>query len=198
MNCANKFEIADNCKLTCDNCDNPTASPTTCGDLKVSGVTFTYEKYTKTSAGTIKKKKTGKKCRHLAEENKITIRKNCADEIIRDYCKLTCDNCGDDSAAPSISVSAAPSISVSASPTSALGVAPATDPPTTSCVDLNEANFSYKKYNDTLIFKTEKTGMKCKSLAQENDITIKMNCANKFEIADNCKLTCDNCDNPTA
>ena len=50
----------------------------------------------------------------LAKENDIIIKKNCADEIIGDYCKLTCDNCGDDSAAPSISVSAAPSISVTA------------------------------------------------------------------------------------
>ena len=111
-NCADEINIADYCKLTCDNCDNPTASPTTCGDLKVSGVKFTYKRYT--SAGTYKKDKTGKKCRHLAEEKDITIKKNCADEIIGDYCKLTCDNCGDDSAAPSISVSAAPSISVTA------------------------------------------------------------------------------------
>jgi len=104
MNCADKIEIADDCKLTCDNCDNPTASPTTCGDLKESGVTFAYNIYT--SAGTIKKKKTGRKCKSLAQEKEITIEKNCADEIIRDYCKLTCDNCGDDSAAPSISVTA--------------------------------------------------------------------------------------------
>jgi len=64
--------------------------------------------------------------------------------------------------------------------TSLPGVAP-------NCVDSTEAIFSYKKYNDKLIFKTEKTDRKCKSLEQENDITIKMNCANKFEIADNCK-----------
>ena len=101
-NCADEnlitegYNMANYCKLTCDNCDNPTASPTTCGDLKVSGVKFTYKRYT--SAGIYKKDKKRKKCKHLAEEKDITIKKNCADEInIADYCKLTCDNCGDDS-----------------------------------------------------------------------------------------------------
>merc|ERR1712160_176281 len=38
----------------------------------------------------------GRKCQALAEEKKGDIEKNCAAENIRDYCKLTCHNCGDD------------------------------------------------------------------------------------------------------
>merc|ERR1712160_151886 len=38
----------------------------------------------------------GRKCQALAEEKKGDIEKNCAAENIRDYCKLTCRNCGDD------------------------------------------------------------------------------------------------------
>ena len=136
-NCADNIKIADDCKLTCENCDNPAASPTTCGDLKVRGVRFAYNTYK--SAGTIKKKKTGKKCKHLAKEKKITIENNCADEIIHDYCKLTCDNCGDDSAAPSISVSAAPSISVSAAPSISVTA--------TDCFDIDGKRFLTTQHN---------------------------------------------------
>merc|ERR1711957_1160975 len=81
---------------------------TSCVDLNEAY--FSYKKYN--DALIFKIEKTDRKCKSLAKENDITIIKNCADKIIRDYCKLTCDNCGDDSAAPSISVSASPSISV--------------------------------------------------------------------------------------
>ena len=163
-NCADEINIADYCKLTCDNCDNPTASPTTCGDLKVSGVKFTYKRYT--SAGTYKKDKTGKKCRHLAEEKDITIKKNCADEIIGDYCKLTCDNCGDDSAAPSISVSAAPSISVTA----------------TDCFDIDDKRFlnhSSGKEKGCKWLRNKNTADKILTLCEDSDVK-------KF-----CKMTCN-------
>ena len=83
---------------------NPTVSPTTCVDLKESGEKFTYKRYT--SAGIYRKDKTGKKCKHPAGENESTIKKNCKNEpqLIGEYCKVTYDNCDDDSAAPSISL----------------------------------------------------------------------------------------------
>ena len=109
------------CPVLCDNCvstspsatsnapsTNPTVSPITCVGLKESGVKFPYTRYT--SADINKKEKTGKKCKHLADENEFTIKNNCANVImdsglcVADYCKVTCDNCDDDSAVPSISV----------------------------------------------------------------------------------------------
>merc|ERR1712238_346966 len=96
------------CKLTCDNCDNPTGSSTNCVDLKQSGVKFDYTRF-KSDGVTVKKEKTGKKCRNLAKESEANIEESCDNDMVNEgltvanYCKATCDNCGDDSAAPSIS-----------------------------------------------------------------------------------------------
>ena len=97
------------CKLTCVNCDNPTGLPTTCVDLKQRGVKFDYTIF-KSDGVTVKKEKTGKKCRNLAKESGANIEECCVNDMVNEgltvanYCKATCDNCGDDSAAPSISV----------------------------------------------------------------------------------------------
>merc|ERR1712238_305776 len=173
-----------NCKKTCDSCvvpsllpsavpsllpsavpsslpSVPTASPTTCGDLNLA--TFTIKKYN--DAGTFKSEKEGRKCKKLAEKNDITIQNNCAaNTIIANDCKLTCDNCDNPTASP------------------------------TTCGDLNLATFTIKKYNDAGTFKSELEGRKCQNLAEKNDITIQNNCAANTIIANDCKLTCDNCD----
>merc|ERR1712161_55978 len=104
--------VANYCKATCDNCGDdsadPTISPTTCVDLKQSGVKFDYTRF-KSDGVTVKKEKTGKKCRHLAKESEANIEESCDNDMVNEgltvanYCKATCDNCGDDSAAPSIS-----------------------------------------------------------------------------------------------
>merc|ERR1712238_290678 len=100
--------------------------------------------------------KEGRKCQNLARKNDITIQNNCAaNTIIANDCKVTCDNC---------------------------------------CDDLNLATFTIKKYNDAGTFKSEKEGRKCQNLAERNDITIQNNCAANTIIANDCKLTCDNCD----
>merc|ERR1712238_272913 len=97
------------CKLTCDNCVNPTGSPTTCVDLKQSEIKFDYTRF-KSDGVTVKKEKTGKKCRNLAKESGANIEESCDNDMVNEgltvanYCKATCDNCGDDSAASSISV----------------------------------------------------------------------------------------------
>jgi len=85
------------------------SSPTTCVDLKQSGVKFDYTRF-KSDGVTVKKEKTGKKCRHLAKESGANIEESCDNDMVNEgltvanYCKATCDNCGDDSAASSISV----------------------------------------------------------------------------------------------
>ena len=108
------------------------------------------------------------KCRNLAKENDIIIKKNCADEIIGDYCKLTCDNCGDDSAAPSISVSAAPSISVTAP----------------GCFD-----------NDNIRFDVNHSSKKHKGCIwlRNHPAEIAEKCVDSDAYL-NCKNTCDSCD----
>merc|ERR1712238_476548 len=105
--------VANYCKATCDNCGDdsadPTISPTTCVDLKQSGVKFDYTRF-KSDGVTVKKEKTGKKCRNLAKESGANIEESCDNDMVNEgltvanYCKATCDNCGDDSAASSISV----------------------------------------------------------------------------------------------
>ena len=110
------------CPVLCDSCvsaspsatsnapsTNPTISPTTCVDLKQSGVKFDYTRF-KSDGVTVKKEKTGKKCRNLAKESGANIEESCDNDMVNEgltvanYCKATCDNCGDDSAASSISV----------------------------------------------------------------------------------------------
>merc|ERR1712238_611426 len=84
------------------------SSPTTCVDLKQSGVKFDYTRF-KSDGVTVKKEKTGKKCRHLAKESGANIEESCDNDMVNEgltvanYCKATCDNCGDDSADPTIS-----------------------------------------------------------------------------------------------
>ena len=82
-------QIKAMCSSLCDNCvsaspsvlsntpsTNPTVSPTTGVDLKSNGNTFDYTRL-KSDGLTVKKEKTGKKCKHLADESAANIKKSC-------------------------------------------------------------------------------------------------------------------------
>ena len=94
-------------KLSTSNSLGISDSPTTCVDLN-TGYKFDYTRLTSDGL-TEKEERTNRECKHLADENAATIKERCTDDnmigsIVFNYCKATCDNCGDDSAAPSISI----------------------------------------------------------------------------------------------
>merc|ERR1712161_118840 len=86
-------------KLSTSNSLGISDLPTTCVDLN-TGYKFDYTRLTSDGL-TEKNEKTNRKCRHLADENAATIKERCTDDnkigsIVFNYCKATCDNCGDD------------------------------------------------------------------------------------------------------
>merc|ERR1712161_151540 len=86
-------------KLSTSNSLGISDLPTTCVDLN-TGYEFDYTRLTSDGL-TEKNEKTNRKCRHLADENAATIKERCTDDnkigsIVFNYCKATCDNCGDD------------------------------------------------------------------------------------------------------
>merc|ERR1712238_410482 len=86
-------------KLSTSNSLGISDLPTTCVDLN-TGYKFDYTRLTSDGL-TEKNEKTNRKCKHLADENAATIKERCTDDnkigsIVFNYCKATCDNCGDD------------------------------------------------------------------------------------------------------
>merc|ERR1712238_456941 len=213
-NCAANTIIANDCKLTCDNCDI-IVTPCSDDDSVMFPVGHSSGKDTSINNNTMGNNNKGCKWLRFHAEQHAELCKVGKGAYLN--CKKTCDSCVVPSLLPSAvpsllpSVSSLPSSLPSVIPSSLLSAVPSLLPsavpsslpsvPTaspTTCGDLNLATFTIKKYNDAGTFKSEKEGRKCKKLAEKNDITIQNNCAANTIIANDCKLTCDNCDNPTA
>merc|ERR1712238_274832 len=225
-NCAANTIIANDCKLTCDNCDI-IVTPCSDDDSVMFPVSHSSGKDTSINNNTWDINNNKNNNHHHnnnnnnSNNNNNNNNKGC--KWLRFHaeqhaelckvgkgaylnCKKTCDSCDVPSLLPSAvpsllpSVSSLPSSLPSVIPSSLLSAVPSSLPsvPTaspTTCGDLNLATFTIKKYNDAGTFKSEKEGRKCKKLAEKNDITIQNNCAANTIIANDCKLTCDNCDN---